>query len=462
MYVLCYLVNEVFVTYLMLKLIDELPLDDDANGYSGWGRLDVHARRVRTLYMEPLRISIPPNIYFRIRDMRDSPLLSGLKKIYIPSNPPLDLSSALFLASGSTLDIVQIGGYAIADREFFVPFLSSLYIKSPRLSHLALRGVVLSASVEHIYRFTELQSLEIKFRHPSLHVQPLHVQLLHKLGQLPHLLDLIIDTDDVYRTPIQPHTAPISISNSNFRQLRHLQILGTTASIHCILDELRGLTNLTALKIDQKSVNWMNISETSGWKSLFEVISTFSSVEDIEISNRPLESISASSLAPLFRLDKIKSFVINDSIVLSGSDDDFRLLAGGFPKLKKLVISRTDRKTLACLYYLSRECPDLREITITLLSNISDNINAIKMLPYPIVRNHLQPLEKLYIDSDFGQLQPIQLVQVSRFLDLIFPNLSTLETDKSKLTEAENWAGIHELRAALRDARINPSSVSDI
>ena len=54
MYVLCYLVNEVFVTYLMLKFIDELPLDDDANGYSGWGRLDVHARRVRTLYMEPL------------------------------------------------------------------------------------------------------------------------------------------------------------------------------------------------------------------------------------------------------------------------------------------------------------------------------------------------------------------------------------------------------------------------
>ena len=194
----------------------------------------------------------------------------------------------------------------------------------------------------------------------------------------------------------------------------------------------------------------------------FEVISTFSAVEDIEIFDRSQESISASSLAPLFILDNLKSFVIKDSIILSGSDDDFRLLAGGFPKLKKLVISRTDRKTLACLYYLSRECPDLREITITLSSNISDNINAIKMLPHPIVRNHLQPLEKLYIDSDFGQLQPIQLVQVSRFLDLIFPNLSTLETDKSKLTEAENWAGIHELRAALRDARINPSSVSDI
>ena len=50
--------------YLMLKFVDELPLDDDANGFSGWGRLDVHALRVRTLYIEPLYIRIPPNIFF--------------------------------------------------------------------------------------------------------------------------------------------------------------------------------------------------------------------------------------------------------------------------------------------------------------------------------------------------------------------------------------------------------------
>ena len=142
----------------MLKFVDELPLDGDANGFSGWGRLDLHVRRVRTLYMEPLYIRIPPNIYFRIRTMRDSPFLPGLKKIYIPNNPPnlnndppVDLSSALFLASGSPLDMVQIDSNAILEREFFVPFLSSLYIKSPGLSHLALRGVALSASVEHIY-----------------------------------------------------------------------------------------------------------------------------------------------------------------------------------------------------------------------------------------------------------------------------------------------------------------------
>jgi len=452
----------------MMKFVNELPLDDDANGSSGWGRLDVHARRVRALCMEPLHIVISPNIYLRIRALRDSPLLPGLKKIYIPNDPFLDLSSALFLASGSTFNQVQIDGKATSDRQFIFPFLSSLYMKSPGLSRLALCGVPLSASVEPIFRFTELQRLVIELCDPHL-----HLQLLRKLGQLPHLLDLIIDTGGA--SAIQPQI-PISVSDSNFRQLKHLQVLGTTASISCILDELKGSANLITLKIDRQSEGFVN-SDNAAWRSFFEVISTFSAVEDIEIFNRPRDSVqvSASSLAPLFKLDNLKSFVINFDMVFSNSDDDFRLLADGFPKLKKFGVSvppsvdilesffgpprgASGGRTLACLYHLSRGCPELREIKIAPSSNISDNLIAIKNLPHPIVRNHQHPLEKLYVDSDFGQLQPIQLVQIARFLDLIFPNLSTLETDNSKTTEAANWAGIHELRLALQDARINPSS----
>ena len=127
---------------------------------------------------------------------------------------------------------------------------------------------------EHIYRFTELQSLEIRLRYQHLH------QLLHKLGQLPYLLDLIIDTDD-FAPSIQPHATPISISNSKFRQLRHLKILGTTAPIHCILDELKGLANLSTLKIDRESdtalwgfqVEDQDISVT--WKSFSKLLPHF-------------------------------------------------------------------------------------------------------------------------------------------------------------------------------------------
>lgn len=47
-----------------------------------------------------------------------------------------------------------------------IPFLSSLYIKSPGLSHLDLCEPILCASVEPIYRFTKLQSLEIRLGDP--------------------------------------------------------------------------------------------------------------------------------------------------------------------------------------------------------------------------------------------------------------------------------------------------------
>ena len=417
----------------MYTFSDELPLDDDSNRHqSGWGRLDVHARRVRALYMEPLHIVISPNIYLRIRAMRDSPLLPGLRKIYIPNSPSLDLSSALFLASGSTLSMVELDGNAISDRQFFVPFLSLLNIKSPGLLHLAIRGAILSASVEPIYRFTELRSLEIRLCNPHI-----HPQLLHKLGQLPHLLGLIIDV----ATLIRPHTNPISIGNSEFRQLRHLHILGSTISINCILNELRGLTNLSALKINEVWDGWAGISADSSWRSSFEVISTYSAVKYIEIThdlNRPRGQyyLSASSLAPLFRLDNLKSFVTNLYITFSGSefyDDNIRLLAIGFPELERFVVSgslfpsRGFRRTLACLYHLSQDRPDLREIKIALSFNISDNnnLNAIEgseVPAYRVVRNYDHPLENFYIDSDFGQLKSIQLVQVARFLELNFPN----------------------------------------
>ena len=449
------------ISFYDIKFVDELPLVNDPirQQSSGWERVNTHARRVRTLYMEPLSVVISPNIYLRIGAMYDTPFLPGLNKIYIPNNASLDLSSALFLASGSTFNLVQIDGNAISDRQFFVPFLSSLYVKSPGLTHLTLRGV--NASLEPIHRFAKLQSLDLRLRGPHL-----YPQLLQKLGQLRHLLDLIIDTGGYGDVVTSVHTNPIS-SNPKFRQLRQLHFIGNATSISRILDEMKGIANLTTLKIDESGAG---NSTGSSWRSSFEAISTFSALEDIEITHTLNRSfgqyiLSVHFLAPLFRLDNMKSFVINsNNAVSSGSDYDFSRFADAFPKLKKFAVPGITffdlKRTLACLYHFSRKCPELREIRIGLSPNsISDNLNAIKGLPHPIVRNLRHPLEKLYIDCDFGQeLQLTQSLRVARFLDLIFPNLCTLETDNRKLTEASNWAGIHELRLALWDARTNSSS----
>ena len=473
----------------MMKIVDELP-DPFRQPSSDWERFDVHARRVRSIYMEPFEVEISPTIYLGIRAVRDSPPLPDLKQIYIPDNFPFhlspDLSSALFLASVSTFNLVRLDGNAISEPPFFIPFLSSLHAKSPKLTHLVLRGVVNMSSLEHVHRFTNLQSLEIEVSGPYW-----HPPLLQQLGQLRGLLELTIGTGTSKETPasMQPHAKYPSPSYSNFGKLRKLHIRGNTISISRILNEMRNLSNLITLMIegmcDDKADDTDDTEDDTDepvddtddtvddtdntWTRSFEVISTYSAVEHIEINLHRRGGYSkyplfVSWLSPLFKLDNLKNLIINGAASpLSGSDDDFRLLARAFLKLKKFIVppittNNLIGRTLACLYHFSRECADLREIKICVSFDIFENLNAIKMLPHPLVRNHRHPLEKLYINSDFGRLvQPSHLVRIARFLDLIFPNLSTLETDDSNTTEAETWAGIHEFRLALQDARIDAS-----
>jgi len=181
-------------------------------------------------------------------------------------------------------------------------------------------------------------------------------------------------------------------------------------------------------------------------------------MEDIEInqynrsSGHERSSLSASWFVPLLNLKKVKNLVINGS-VLSGSDEDFRLLASAFPKLKKLIVPHgyySQGRSIACLFYFSQGCPDLREIRISLAFNVVSNIGAIERLPHMTIVNNRHPLEKLYINSQFGQIQPTHMVQVAQYLDLIFPNIAILEPYNSTTIEISNWMGIQQTRVALQ------------
>ena len=231
---------------------------------------------------------------------------------------------------------------------------------------------------------------------------------------------------------------------------------------------MNGLTNLTTLIIHAHDAG----TEDS-WQRCFAIISTFLAIEDMEITQSRLMphwhsavhgdcALSTSCFYPLYKLDNMTSFVINNS-TLSGSDDGFRFLAYAFPKLKKFVEPCTlyaEGRTLACLGYFSQANADLREIRISLLSDISKNLKAINVPGRPVIQNHHHPLKKLYIASDFGSVDLADMIKVAQFLDLIFPNLSTLEFHYSDRTENANWAKIQQIRLALQAARINASSAS--
>ena len=401
--------------------------------------------------METSRIIIPSTIYLRICALRGTHLLPGLNEIYIPDNTSIDLSPIMLLVSGASLNVVELNNNAISDRSFFIPFLDSLASKSPHLRHLSLCGAG-NVSLEFVSRFANLRRLEIRILGTYL-----YPQTLRRLGTLANLLDLTLQVDVGPPIPlpaINVRSSTLS-SSSYYGRLQRLHVIGIPSSITRVLDDVN-LTSLTKLVIDESD----NTRETETfWKRLFNQISVCYAMEDIEVnqytrtSGHERCSLLTSWFFPLLNLKNVKNLVINGS-VLSGSDDDFRLLACAFPKLQKFIVPHgyySQGRTLACLFYFSQECPDLLEIKISLAFDISSNIEAIERLPHTILVNNRHPLEKLYINSQFGKtLQPTKMVQVAQYLNLIFPNITILEAYNSTATDIQNWTGIQQTRVALR------------
>ena len=431
----------------------------------------MHAPRVRALYMERVYVAISPHVYLRIRSIRqrDTPLLPGLKEIYIPDDTSLDLSSALLLASESPINLVQLNNSATSDRQFCIPFLFLLSVNSFNLTHLTLCGTT-DMSLELVPRFKKLQKLELRLSGTYL-----DSKILQDLGKLNNLLDMTLDAGSFQSIPTTwffegKSDLPPS-TNSPFIQLRKLRILGTPSSMSRILDEMNFLTNLTTLIIHETTDGSRHDTDTeSSWNRCFAIISTFAAIEDIEITQlepshrRHHYSLSTSCFYPLYKLANVTNFVINNS-TLSGSDDDFRFLVCAFPKLKTFVEPRAnyrEGRTLASLLHFSEANRDLRELKVSLASDISTNLKAISVLGRPIIQNHQHPLLKLHIASDFGSLELPDMIRIAQFLDLIFPNLSTLEAYHSNEHEVSKWTKIQQIRVALQAARIKASATKNI
>lgn len=254
--------------------------------------------------MERLHVVISPHVYLRIRSLRhrDAPLLPGLKEIYIPDKTS-DFSSALLLASESSLNLVQLDHSATSDRQFCIPFLFLLSVNSPNLTHLALCGTG-DTSLELVPHFKSLQSLELRLSGTYL-----SSQLLRDLGKLDHLLEMTLDTSPSIRP--NPTTLPdptLPSANLNFIQLRKLHILGTPSSMTCVLNEMVVLTNLATLIIHETTHDSEHDTGRS-WSRCFAIISTFPAIEDIEITQFELCHYSLSTLCfyPLYKLNNVTS-----------------------------------------------------------------------------------------------------------------------------------------------------------
>jgi len=321
--------------------------------------------------------------------------------------------------------------------------------------------------------FRNLQNLDLRLSGTYL-----GSQFLQDLGKLDNLLDLTLDTtsssiEGFEASTTRPITkqSDLTPNNSTFIQLRKLHILGIPISISRVLEDMHVLMNLTTLLIHEKTDEFGRNTESS-WKRCFTIISTFPAIESIHVTQLEHPSwnnhyhLSTSCFYPLYKLNNLTSFVIENGS-LSGSDEDFRFLACAFPKMKKFVepcAEYREGRTLACLLHFSQANRHLRELKISLAAvDISENLKAINVTSRPIIQDHQHPLESLHIASNFSSLTLLDMIQVAQFLDLIFPNLTTLKAYAGSVThhdEVSTWTKIQQIRQALQDARIKASSAT--
>ncbi|KAF8153360.1 hypothetical protein B0H34DRAFT_677500 [Crassisporium funariophilum] len=448
----------------LLLLLPSFNLVDDVYMLGGfadgdWERFDVHARRVRNIYMKPLRSPISPEVYLLIQRMRDFAVLPALQELCIPDNSSLPLSSA-FLLPREHLKTLELNNSAICTPQFiyqFIPFISDI---SPTLTHLVLRGTA-SISLDFIPRFTRLRSLEIQLSGTYL-----YPQTMEELGNLEDLVNLILDVG-----PVTPTLAPIrnrrqrtssqpsaAVPSRKFYQLRHLRIIGTPMTMSRVFDHME-LRSLETIIIDEKE-DVSGSSTENFWIRCFERLSSSHLVSSIEINQTNQRrwghdhySLSMPWMSPLFgRLRNVERFVVKGAS-LSGSDGDFHDLSIAFPLLKTLItppLQHSHGLTLASLSYLTQQCPELKELQICFGPDITKNITALKETKVPFRHEHT--LQKLSIASRFGNLNVTQMAEIAQFLQRAFPNLKVVE-GYGDYRDSESWSQILELCVIFQNVR---------
>jgi len=125
-----------------------------------WGILEGYARRVRIIEYTELRWNVSPLVYFRLSQLRGSPLFPALKELRIPPNVDVDLFSP-FLMLSHEMRRLELNHGMISNQELFRPFISFATTNSPNVTHLILRGDV-SIDLDPTFLFVSLHTLELE------------------------------------------------------------------------------------------------------------------------------------------------------------------------------------------------------------------------------------------------------------------------------------------------------------
>ncbi|TFK31617.1 hypothetical protein BDQ12DRAFT_693865 [Crucibulum laeve] len=389
-----------------------------------WARFDWYACRVRTFSYarDPDALDIAMHVYFRIAQLRHTPLLPALQHLYCPSTSQSDfLISAICLFLTPSLQSIKFEDITNIEDKLVGTFLHTLLTDGASLDDITLRGHGLSKdSLSFVAEFPSLQALELSGMGENL-----DLNLVKKIGNLGHLKDLVIDFSNC---PISLESLDELDNEIGLRGLRNLTITASLPFVQSFLAQMSVASHLHTLFVLAPADTVVQRKEF-----LAEVAARWAmSLRRIALIHDPMdpeeEGLSVHALGPLLPLRDLEYLCV-EGFTMEISDEDITLFANTWPKLRSLLLPfappSATRPTIKSLSFLAEKCPKLEVLRLPL------DVNELPVMP----TNQLPDphrLESLIIATVEDHWELRDLLRLARHIDYYFPWLETVESQAGR------------------------------
>ena len=395
-----------------------------------WARFDWYGRRVRkfTYTRDPDALDIAMHVYFRLAQLRATPLLSSLRHLHCPSMRQNDfLISGVFLFLSPSLQVLELENISNVEDKLCGTVLHTLHSDGASMQKVVLRGQGLSKdSLNLAISFDHLRGLELHGMGEAL-----NMEILERIGSMASLVELSLDFTESSVPPLD--------RDIGFKDLKSFTITAPIPFIQTFLPYI-GTTTLEAFNIEAPSNPPVDKKEfltdvVTRWKDSLRRIELVHPC-DTDVA----EEIDVTVLAPLLPLRKLTHFRL-EGYSLELQDQHITDFATAWPDIVTLMLpfigSGRPRPTIESLRTVAQRCPRLRKLRLPL-----DTTDLVSFVSTGAPHSPPHELHTLFVASADDPWELRDLLHLGRHVDYFFPQLRWVYSYEGN--DADRWIQLHE------------------
>ena len=370
------------------------------------------------------------HVYFRIAQLRSTPLLPSLRHLHCPSTSQNDfLISGICLFLSPSLQTLQFENISGVEDKLCGTVLHTLASDGAQIEKIILRGKGLSKDTLWMAtRFEHLNLLEL-----SGMGEALNLEIVEKMGSLPWIADLAIDFTDSRMEAL--------VQDIGFKNLNSLMITAPVPFVEALISHIATTQLETFVAIlpcnptDDKKGFLTKVVDR--WKdTLRRVALVHQPVEEF-----PAEHLDIDALAPLVPLRKL-TYLRLEGYAMELTDDNISDMTIAWPEIDTLLLPFINavrrRPTITSLRNIACRCPNLRYLTIPL-----HTLDLAPFIPPRVPHTPTHELHTLTIASADDAWEPRDMLQAARHIDYLFPKLKFLSSYEGH--DADRWMQMHDI-----------------